>query len=487
MRRIQNQIVLLSVLIWIIMAVIWLMMNAYTQQSINKYNEILSRYMLMNGLAQLSSSAMSELDRYVQSPQQYLLGPYERLREQIEQSREELYRLRHNRNRFELTNYYYVSQAQLNEMNRVVEIIRDGNEGDAAKHFEEAEKLSQYLQDSAMRLFSQELTTSEQFYREIIQQSEYVLRLGIWILVMSSLILFWLSYRFARSITRPIIELTSAAKDISRGNFNKPIALKGSDEMVFLARTFERMREDISNYIEEIRSKAQVEQDLQSHKLLLKESELKHLQSQINPHFLFNSLNILSKKAYLEGAPETCELITSVSNLLRYNLRRSDGTVTIQEELQVLEEYMTIQKARFGDRVTYRVKVGPGCSSFIIPALTLQPLVENAFIHAIEPSEDGGTIEVEVADSTHTIDIQVRDSGGGMQEDTIQQVLQGHSMDSGKGHSTGIGLGNVIQRLRLYYGQEDIMQIASSPETGSCFTLKLPKRRRYHDQAVNRG
>src|SRR5690606_26124062 len=122
MRRIQNQIVLLSVLIWIIMAAIWLMMNAYTQQSINKYNEILSRYMLMNGLAQLSSSAMNELDRYVQSPQGYMLGRFERLRAQIEQGREELYRLRHNRNRFELTNYYYVSQSQLNEMNRVVAI-----------------------------------------------------------------------------------------------------------------------------------------------------------------------------------------------------------------------------------------------------------------------------------------------------------------------------------------------------------------------------
>ncbi|GIQ71331.1 hypothetical protein XYCOK13_41550 [Xylanibacillus composti] len=487
MRRIQNQIVLLSVLVWIIMAAIWLLMNAYTQQSINKYNEILSRYMLMNGLAQLSSSAMGELDRYVQAPHGDMLGSYERLREQIEQGRENLYRLRHSRNRIELTNYYYVSESQREEMDRVVAIVRDGADGDYAKHFEEAEKLSQYLQDSAMRLFSTELTTSEQVYREIIQQSEYVMRLGIWILVMSSLILFWLSFRFARSITRPIIELTSAAKDISRGNFNKPISLQGSDEMVFLARTFDRMREDIRNYIEEIRSKAQVEKDLQSHKLLLKESELRHLQSQINPHFLFNSLNILSKKAYLEGAPETCELITSVSNLLRYNLRRSDGTVTIQEELQVLEEYMTIQKARFGERVTYQVRVEPGCSAFVIPALTLQPLVENAFIHAIEPSEEGGAIEIDVADEGEAVCVQVRDTGSGIPEAAIQQALQGRSVDSGKGHSTGIGLGNVIQRLRLYYGQEDIMQITSSSETGSCFTMKLPKGAGLHDQAADRG
>src|SRR5690606_32361593 len=165
-----------------------------------------------------------------------------------------------------------------------------------------------------------------------------------------------------------------------------------NDEISFLALTFDRMRININNLIIEIQEKAQLERELQQNKLLLQESQLLGLQSQINPHFLFNTLNILSKKAYLEGAEETSDLLVSVAGLLRYNLKRLDRQVTLYEVLIVLKQYIEIQQARFTDRLNVHMEVDESCLNVKIPGLTLQPIIENAVIHAIEPEEDGGHI-----------------------------------------------------------------------------------------------
>ena len=145
--------------------------------------------------------------------------------------------------------------------------------------------------------------------------------------------------------------------------------MKSNDEIAFLAKTFDEMRININDLIVEIQQKAQLEHELQQSKLLLKESQFKSLQSQINPHFLFNTLNTLSKKAYLDGAEETSDLIVSVAGLLRYNLKRIDRSVTLFEEVVVLNQYMEIQKARFTDRLQFKSDIDESCLHVKIPGL----------------------------------------------------------------------------------------------------------------------
>jgi sensor histidine kinase YesM len=292
------------------------------------------------------------------------------------------------------------------------------------------------------------------------------------------LLLLLFTYWFSLSITRPVLKLTQAAKELSRGRFDLQIEVESNDEISFLAKMFDRMRININNLISEIQQKAQLENELQQNKLLLQESQLRSLQSQINPHFLFNTLNTLSKKAYLEGSEETSDLLASVAGLLRYNLKRLDRSVTLYDEVKVLKQYIEIQKARFTERLQFHTEIDETCLHIQIPGLTLQPIVENAVIHAVEPEEDGGTIWFRIINGDERVTIEIEDDGPGMTELKIKQILEEHLIET-EGHSTGIGFSNVVRRLRLFYGYEDVIGIESGSGSvrGTKVMLKIPKTR----------
>jgi sensor histidine kinase YesM len=275
-----------------------------------------------------------------------------------------------------------------------------------------------------------------------------------------------------------VLKLTQAANELSKGRFDLQIKVETNDEISFLAKTFDRMRININNLILEIKNKAQLEHELQESKILLQESQFRSLQSQINPHFLFNTLNTLSKKAYLEGSEETSDLLVSVAGLLRYNLKRIDRAVTLQEEVIVLQQYMDIQKARFTERLKLQMEIDEACLNLRIPALTLQPIIENAVIHAIEPQEDGGTIWFRITDADEWVTIEIEDDGAGMPEHKMKQILEEEEVSPNDGHSTGIGFSNVVKRLRLFYGNEDVIDIVSSMGNGTKVILKIPKKAR---------
>src|SRR5699024_7203847 len=185
-----------------------------------------------------------------------------------------------------------------------------------------------------------------------------------------------------------------------------------------------------------------------------KDMEIKHLQNQINPHFLFNTLNTLSKMAYLEDAKTTSSLIESVATLLRHNLGEIDKSVTLRDEVEVVKGYFHIQKTRFSERITFEYDVDENCLDRQIPRLTLQPLVENAFIHGIED----------------------RDDGVGMSQSTVDQIISLNVNENEHvGHSTGIGLTNVIRRLQLFFKVDEIIEIDSKLNQGTIVRLLLPK------------
>jgi sensor histidine kinase YesM len=328
----------------------------------------------------------------------------------------------------------------------------------------------------SLSLLDKELKTYDRFYRGIIERSGEVIKLGLWQLLFITFLLLLATYWFSLSITRPVLKLTQAANELSKGRFDLQIKVETNDEISFLAKTFDRMRININNLILEIKNKAQLEHELQQSKILLQESQFRSLQSQINPHFLFNTLNTLSKKAYLEGSEETSDLLVSVAGLLRYNLKRIDRAVTLHEEVIVLQQYMDIQKARFTERLNLQMEIDESCLNLQIPALTLQPIIENAVIHAIEPKEDGGTIWFRIIDENEWVTIEIEDDGAGMQEHKMKQILEEEEVSPNDGHSTGIGFSNVVKRLRLFYGYDDVIDIISSRGNGTKVILKIPKK-----------
>lgn len=476
MNKIHKKIWTLTTVILLIMAAIWITLTYYNQKTQNQYNDILQRYLRMNEVTRTSQQVIADLNNYFIAPTPENLEKLNNSKKSMEKVKKEVLYLRNSENEFALTNYINLIDSLAETADRSLLFFNEHEKEDSAKEFAEATRISMYISEMTLTLIDSELNTYERFYRGIIEQSGEIKKLGIWVMLMITCLLMLLTYGFSLSITKPVQKLTQAANELSRGRFHLPIKVDSNDEIAFLAQTFDRMRININNLISEIQHKAQLEHELQESKLLLKESQLLNLQSQINPHFLFNTLNTLSKKAYLEGSHETSDLLVSVAGLLRYNLKRLDRPVTLREEVMVLQQYMDIQKARFTDRLQLKMSIDESCLQVDIPGLTLQPIIENAVNYAVEPREEGGVIWFRIQDGKDCVIIEVEDDGPGIEESKIKQILQGQFIQT-DGKTTGIGFTNVVRRLRLFYGYEDIMSIESSAD-GTKVVMKIPKDRR---------
>jgi len=488
MNSIQRKIWTLTAVVLFIMAGIWFALTSYNQKTQSQYNEILQRYLRMNEVTGASQQTVTALNNYLLSPTDDNLNLLERSKEKLRTARVDVLDLRNSGNEFALTNYMNLIDSLLETTDRSLLFQSEKESEDSAKAFSEANRISKYISEMTLTLLDTELRTYDRFYRSIIEQSAELKRLGIWLLLLITFLLLNFAYAFSLSITKPVQKLTQSARELSRGRFDLEIEVKSNDEISFLAKTFDRMRINVNNLISEIQQKAQLENELQQSKLLLQESQLRSLQSQINPHFLFNTLDMLSKKAYLEGSEETSDLLANVAGLLRYNLKRLDRPVTLYEEVKVLGQYIEIQENRFAERLRFRTDIDESCLYVQLPGLTLQPIIENAVIHAVEPREDGGTIRFAVADDGDRVEIGIEDDGPGMDEEKIRSILEEHPVKS-EGHSTGIGFANVVRRLRLFYGLEDVIFIESGPGGGTKVRLKIPKAGRIakDDQASDRG
>lgn len=488
MTSIQKKIWTLAAVVLFIMVAIWITLTYYNQKTQNQYNDILQRYLLMNEVTSASQETITALNNYLLAPTSANLAALDSSKQKVTFAKYRVLDLRNAENDFALKSYMNLIDSLIETTDRSLMFQSEKETEDSAKAFSEATRISKYISEMTLTLLDTELKTYDRFYRGIIQQSAELKKLGIWMLLLITFLLLLFTYWFSLSITRPVQKLTKAAKELSRGRFDLEIEVESNDEISFLAKMFDRMRININNLISEIQQKAQLENELQQNKLMLQESQLRSLQSQINPHFLFNTLNTLSKKAYLEGSEETSDLLASVAGLLRYNLKRLDRSVTLYEEVNVLKQYMEIQKARFTERLEFHTDIDEACLYVQLPGLTLQPIVENAVIHAVEPAEECGAIWFRVKDVEERVTIEIEDDGPGMSELKIRQLLEEQPVAT-EGHSTGIGFSNVVRRLRLFYSREDVIGIESTPGSGTKVMIKIPKTRGSdpYDQASDRG
>ncbi|WP_170006038.1 sensor histidine kinase [Bacillus fonticola] len=472
MNKIQKKIWLLSTIVLVIMVAIWIALTYYNNKTQDQYNNILQRYLSMNEVTSSSQQIITDLNNYILNPTSDNLEQLGLSKKRILRAKDNVYELRNVENDFALTNYINLINSFIETTDRLLLFHAENETEASAKEFTEATRISNYISEMTLTLIGTEMKTYDRFYYGIIEQSAEMEKLGIWMLLLITLLLLLISYWFSLSITKPVHQLTQAANELSKGRFDLEVKVETNDEIAFLAKTFDRMRININKLILEIKHKAQLEQELQQNKILLQESQFRSLQSQINPHFLFNTLNTISKKAYLEGSEETSDLLVNVAGLLRYNLKQMDRSVTLRDEVVVLKQYMDIQKARFTDRLKLYMKIDESCLNVKIPALTLQPIIENAVIHAIEPRENGGTIWVRILDESDRITIEIEDDGMGMSEDKINQILNEQVVQT-EGHSTGIGFSNVVKRLRLWYRYEEVIDIESTSGKGTKVILRI--------------
>lgn len=289
---------------------------------------------------------------------------------------------------------------------------------------------------------------------------------------------------YSKSILRPIQTMMENARRIQKGDFNLEPIGQASAELAVMADTFSEMAGQVEKNMDVLKENAQLEQKLlreESERLamqnLVTQAELRSLQAQINPHFLFNTLSMISKSAYLSQDTTTSELIDRLAGFLRYALDKSSTTSTLLEEINSIENYLFIQKKRFAGRLDFVVDVSEQVPNLKMPAIVLQPLVENAIQHGIGPLTEKAIISLKVRNWDNKVRIQIEDNGIGMsaeQLETLQSYLK-LGLESSRGsRGTGIGLTNVYRRLRIYYGNDVQFNIESEENCGTLITITLP-------------
>ncbi|KIL24333.1 hypothetical protein B4134_3147 [Bacillus safensis] len=368
--------------------------------------------------------------------------------------------------------YQYMMRTLINESDATMTHVKAGKIEEYAASVKEVRTVSSYIQEQTMTLLDDELSEYQILYQSLQKRHQTYALFTLCLFTLSIGVALWMAYMIAGGISRPIVHLSRSVKEVSEGNFDGAnLHVTTKDEISVLNEAFQRMRQEMKMMIEEIKQKAALDQKI-------KDMKLKTLQNQMNPHFLFNTLNIVSRMAYLESAEATSRLIQSVSTLMRYSLSALSTSVTLEQEVKVVKEYFHIQETRFADRIKCKTSIDESCLSVHIPSLTLQPLVENAFIHGVEPKEEEGLVELSIYQEGGYVMIQIQDNGMGINEQEKRRLLSEKEEEDpnilSKGHSTGIGLRNVMSRLRLFYGVQDALQIDSKPNEGTTIQLAIP-------------
>ncbi|XQY91635.1 sensor histidine kinase [Metabacillus sp. HB246100] len=444
-----------------------------SSQIVSEYHSSFERFLLFNEITQQSTQVYEKINAYVVEKDAMFIEEYIDIKSRLQENNEKLtVEAVTGINKQELEKYQRMIRNLLFESDVTIAAVQLHNVDQYTSHAKEVRNISSYILESTLQLLNLELADYHMFYQEMTDRQHsfkwFTINLFTSTLMFGLLAAVW----FSRGLTNPLMKLSKAAKEVSEGKFDgPPISLKTNDEVKILSDSFEHMRNNIKKLILEIKEKSELDK-------LLKELELKHLQNQINPHFLFNTLNTISRMAYLEDATVTSRLIQSVSTLLRSSLGDINKTVSLREETKVVKEYFHIQKTRFAERIQFQTDIDESCLHVQIPTLTLQPLVENAFIHGVEEREEGGTIGLKIYRDSQKdrIIVEVSDNGKGMNDSTRQQILLKQEIDlqeEHSGHSTGIGLRNVIKRLELVY-KENVLDIESEENKGTTIKIKLP-------------
>ena len=244
--------------------------------------------------------------------------------------------------------------------------------------------------------------------------------------------------------------------------------------------SFNQMVISLKDYMEKVRISVEAESALREKSIRMeasvKDAQLKYLQAQINPHFLFNTLNAGAQLAMLEDADQTYRYIHKVADFFRYRVKSDEGISTIREELQIVDDYIYILNVRYAGEIHYSTNIDERYLNVSVPSMILQPVVENCIKHGLHDVSWEKKIDVSVTGEGDDIVISVSDNGVGIPQDIIEKIINVNLKDEEYiQKKEGIGLDNVIKRLRTFYDRENVIEITSvGPDMGAEIALFIP-------------
>lgn len=289
------------------------------------------------------------------------------------------------------------------------------------------------------------------------------IRMFVVFILLFTILLLMLANRFVSSkIADPILELEKSVRELEQGRLEIPIAIGGSYEIRHLGHAIQSMATQMRKLMDDIVAEQESK----------RQSEFDALQSQINPHFLYNTLDSIVWMVENERYQEAIVMVTSLAGFFRIGLSKGKNIITVGDELNHAKSYITIQHMRFRDKFTFSIQVAPEALPLATIKLIVQPLLENAVYHGMEFMDGDGEILVKAYIEEQELYIDVCDNGMGMPEEIVANLLQREAIHRGKG--SGIGLRNVHERIQLYFGENYGLNILSEPDEGTTVRIHLP-------------
>lgn len=292
----------------------------------------------------------------------------------------------------------------------------------------------------------------------------------IWMLAaISTLLPTTLIFVMLRSYNYRIRRLSRHIDKATNEKFDLIELREGTDEIGGLIRSYNRMAAQIESLINDVYKLEIAQKDMQLEQI---RAEMKLLQSQVNPHFLFNTLNALLVVSVKNGYTEVTDIIRNLSQLLRRMLSWSDNAVALQDELHFTEMYLKIEKFRFADRFDYMFSIDEEASSCFVPKMCIQPLVENACKHGLQTVKGQRFIRIVARRTDAYLHVQVEDNGKGMDSDQLSEIRS--KMNGSLDSDENVGMRNVYKRLRLQYGDRVDFYVDSRPDEGTRIGFRIP-------------
>lgn len=286
----------------------------------------------------------------------------------------------------------------------------------------------------------------------------------IWIVALIGvIILVFVNMVISSRVANPIKQLERSVRKLERNNLNAKVKIGGTYEIRHLGKTLQSMADNMKKLMDDI---VKEQEDK-------RKSEMSALQSQINPHFLYNTLDSIIWMIENERYEGAIDMVTALARLFRISLSKGKNIITVEQELQHAENYLIIQKVRYKNKFDYDISMEKNCAQCATIKLIIQPLIENSIYHGMEYMDGDGRIYIRAYRKGDTLYIEIEDNGPGMTEAQVEE-LQNGTLRSSKGKGSGIGFQNVRERIRLYFGQQYGLDVESEPDEGTTVRIRLP-------------
>jgi len=377
---------------------------------------------------------------------------------------------------------YFLIDSYLIQVNQAIEMKRGRNVLGYTEGFEELSILYNYITERINRVSLQGFRSQLGEYRNFLELFRKVQMYSLILIVLIIALSFSILMKNVNNVSYPIHQLSLMAGKISGGDFNIPdISFNSVTEINHVATAFNNMKNSISHYIMELKKQKEIEQQIMTERVrnlkmeqLLKRMELYTMQAQMNPHFLFNTINTGVQLAIVEEAEKTADFMENLAALFRYNIREKKFFVPLRHEYEGLQSYFNILKIRFPNSLKLEMDIDDDLlDRFSCPAMILQPIVENSVLHAFKNKEGVGSVTVSIQYNMPNLRISVKDDGIGIPAKTVKALLTPHTHDY-QLSSKVMGLENVIQRCYFFYPDvKDVIAINSETGKGTDIIINI--------------